>query len=748
MNEALMKNELYEFYLSGDAERSKSFAEKCFAIMDKAATDDMSVTAQKLLQYDVICNEFEPVVFRHNPYFFETGILTSLSDGAFIAKGYGFYQANGWVYQRNKHKLVDQDPELYNITKTQKKELLYLICGAYNDECQHFNFNCRPFLERGLKGIYSDAEHELQFAQNENEREFLKSVCHGMLTLKKMAKKFSERAEAMLESETDDECRKNLSLIADTAARVPWEAPKSFYEALATLAFLRTAMGSLEGAGPNTFGRVDKDLISFYISDIESGRITPEEAYELVCEFLLIWDCHYDHDMIMKGYSDHELENTYTLGGCDDNGAPIYNEVTKLFLKATREKNIIFPKIKCRFSKISPKEYLDEINISIIRGTSTVLLQNDDATIPALLSAGRTLEEARDYLIAGCWDLVTSQEKSDHGNYLNLLKPFEFSIHSLKDKIELVQINFEVIEGHEDFEEIYQKTLRNCERLLDAKLDKTRRGGRIFHEVTVLPIFSSTLGGCLKNHTDFTAGGGKYNDDYQLLFGLPNIVDSLMAIKTLVFDQKKYTLPYYLSAVRANWEGYENIRIEATRCHGWGDGNKDSCDLANRFNNDLYSIFKTKTGTHGGKVHMGHLTYTEIRWWGEKTLATPDGRRAGEYFAQGLTPSRLKRIPCVNDVINSLACLDPSTMAANSVVNIILPPNIPLDRCEIFLRATSGTAMQSLQLNCTSKEILLDAQKHPEKYPDLIVRVTGFSAKFVSLSKEWQEEVITRNFYD
>ena len=129
-------------------------------------------------------------------------------------------------------------------------------------------------------------------------------------------------------------------------------------------------------------------------------------------------------------------------------------------------------------------------------------------------------------------------------------------------------------------------------------------------------------------------------------------------------------------------------------------------------------------------------------------MATPDGRKSGAYFAQGLTPSRLKHISSVNDVINSLACLDPSTLAANSVVNIILPPKIPLDRCEGFLRAVAETAVQSLQLNCTSKEELLDAQKHPERYPHLIVRVTGFSAKFTSLSREWQDEVITRNFYD
>ena len=101
----------------------------------------------------------------------------------------------------------------------------------------------------------------------------------------------------------------------------------------------------------------------------------------------------------------------------------------------------------------------------------------------------------------------------------------------------------------------------------------------------------------------------------------------------------------------------------------------------------------------------------------------------------------------VTDVVNSLSHIDPSTLAANSVINVILPPNTPLDACEAFLRACAGTAVQSLQLNCTSREMLLDAQKHPEQYPNLIVRVTGFSAKFTSLSKEWQDEVITRNFY-
>lgn len=745
---ANLRNELYDFYLHGDAERSKSFAEKCFAIMDERAKPNMSVVSQKLLQYDVITENFEPKIFPHSPFFYETSVLTSLSDGCRYAKGYDFVQANGWVHQRNAHLFIEQDPKLFEKRTAQIEECLYLICGPYNDIAQHFNFNLRPYLKMGAKGIYERAQEELENAKDEDEREFLEAVCHGMLCLKRMAERFGKKAAEMLSFEADAECRKNLELIIDASRRIPWEAPKSFYEALATLAFLRTAHGSLEGVGPNTFGRIDKDLISFYLSDIDRNALTPDEAYDLVCRFLITWDCHYDHDMPMSGYADHELENTYTLGGCDDDGEPLYNEVTELFLRATAEQSIIFPKIKCRFSKNSPKEYLDLIDKSIVKGTSTVLLQNDDATIPAVLRSGRSLLVARDYAIGGCWDITTPQEKYDHGNYLNLLKPFEYALHNLTDKMDKVGIKFESFDDCKSFEELYSKNLINCERLLQEKLNVSRSGGQIFHRVDRFPIFSSTLEDCIEKHKDFTMGGAKYRDDYQFIFGFPNIVDSLLAINELVWINKKYTLAQILEAVRSNWIGYEDMRAEALRCSGWGDGGEDSSALANRFNNDLYAICQNCIGSYGGRVHMGYLTYTEIRWWGEKTLATPDGRRSGEYFAQGLTPSRLKKISCVNDVINSMACLDSSTMAANSVVNIILPSNIPLVVCEGFLRAVAATAVQSLQLNCTTKEELLDAQVHPEKYPHLIVRVTGFSAKFTSLSKEWQEEVISRNFYE
>ena len=750
MTQTLLRNELKEFYQTdGNIPAAKAFADRIFALLDQAVTPEMSVMQQKMLQHRVITEEFEPILFPHCPFYFETGALIAISDGARYAKNSGFYQANAWTYLRNQHVLEEQDPALWRRTNAQKAALLYLICGGYNDSNQHFNFNHRPILQGGLRSIYQKAEEQQPHACSTEEKEYLEATCAGLLLLKKAADKFAQKAAALSETAADEDARRNLARIACTAKRIPWEAPQTLYEALCTLAFMRKMLGTLEGIGPNTFGRVDLDLLPFYQKELEAGTLTEKEADTLIRQFLITWDCHHNHDTAMVGYSDHELENTYNLGGCDENGNAVWNPLSKLFLQATREEDIIFPKIKCRYSHNSPKEYLDEINRAVIAGTSTVLFQNDDATIPAILRSGRPLQEARDYLISGCWGLVSNgTEKYEHGSYLNLIKPFEFALHRNFEAMKDVEMEFECYDGAADFEAFYGITLRNSLKLLDMRIETTRRGGNSWHKVDALPLFSATMEGNLEKRQDFTRGFGKYADDYLLCFGLPNIVDSLMAIKTLVYDQKKYSLSQYLRAVRENWQGAEVLRTDAIRCSGWGDGKEESCALANRFNNDLYAHASTLVGSHGGKVHLGHLTYTEIRFWGEKTLATPDGRFNGDYFSQGLTPSRLKDIPSVTSVIHSLKALDPSTMAANNVVNFILPSQqVDLAVCESFLRAAAASSVMSLQLNCVSKEQLLDAQKHPEKYPNLIVRVCGFSAKFTSLSPEWQQEVLTRNFY-
>lgn len=709
--------------------------------MDKNYKEGMSVFQMKSLQYRIISEHIDTVIFENCPFFYSTATMT----------GRNLYSPTArWTYDKNEHLFWEQDEELTRRVNAQKEELLYYICGPFNDARVHFGFYFRPILEGGLKSIYETAEKQKADA-TEDEKIFLNTVCDGLLTIKKIAEKFSNHAERLSREAKNEKLKKHYAEISDMASHIPWEKPRTFREALNVYLLMKEMIEALDGIGSNSFGRLDLDLYRFYEQDIKNGILTEETAYDLICQFLLCSDCRYDHDMKMVGGGDHEMENTYVIGGCDSNGAPVYNELTKLFIRATVEEKIIYPKMMCRYSSESPKEYLDSINKAIISGVSVMMYQNDEAVIASLHHEGRPLEECRDYIVSGCWDvLCNGVKKIDSAVYFNMLKPFEYSIHKLYDKMEKVGIEFLPLDDADSFEDVYRITIENIRRLMEERIRVTHEGGQIWNKVNVLPIYSSTLKNCLENRKDFTEGGAKYHDEKLSCFGLPDIVDSLLAIKTLCFDTKKYTLTELLDAVRNNWEGSEEMRIEAIRCHGWGDGNKDSCELAARFHRDLCEMASNiKNTTYGGKIFIGHVTYTEIRFWGERTLATPNGRKSGEYFAQGLTPSRLKKIPYASSVIESMASIDPATIPGNSVTNIILPAGkTDLGACEALLRAGAKTSMQSLQLNCFSKEQLLDAQKHPERYPDLIVRVTGFSAKFTSLSPQWQNEVLTRNFYE
>ncbi|MBQ4145241.1 MAG: hypothetical protein IJD36_01315 [Clostridia bacterium] len=747
MNHQNLRNELKNFYWNIVDSRSDEFCKECLSELDAMYRPDMSVYEMKKLQYSVITDRFDPVVFSNSPFYYETGTMSAQCDGSKEHRN-NHNHAAGWTYWRRCHQFQDQNMELWKKKTVQVDEIFYLICGPYNDVNQHFVFDFKPILEMGLEGIYNKADKLLSTCRKPEEREYLDAMCTGLLCIRKIAEKFSDKAQSLLASCED--ASKNLSLISRTARNVPWKKPETFYEALNTYAFLRKAIGTLEGIGINTFGRIDLDLYPFYKADIQKGAITEAEAYDLICKFLITWDMCYDHDMKMVGYSDHEMENTYVLGGYDKDGEFVFNELTAMFLRANREEEIIYPKIMVRFSEDAPGEYFDLINESILKGSSTAMYLNDDAIIPALLRAGRTTDEARNYIVSGCWGInCLGVESVDGGCYVNVLRAFEYSIHNLTDRMEKVGMCFRPIDDAKNFEEVYSITLDNIMTLLRERESITIQGGRIWDKVDTLPIYSTTMQNCMETITDYTAGGAKYRDDGYKCTGFTNVVDSLLAIKQLCFDEKKYSLGQLLDAVRNNWVGYEEVRQDALDCHGWGDGSKASCELAARFHRDLYDMTQQLTGTFGGKVLLGYLNYTEVRFWGEKTLATPDGRKSGDYISQGLTPSRLKKISCFTDVIYSMKSLDASLIGNISVMNIILPAGkLSTEACDVFLREAAHSGVQALQLNCTSKEELLDAQKHPEKYPNLIVRVSGFSAKFTSLSTEWQNEFISRTFYD
>lgn len=714
-----------------------------FEVMDTYDREHPGLNAYNLkaIQYALISENFYPKLFTNSPFYFEAGI-----NGGWWQQ----FNPGSWLLHRNYHLFRDFNPKEYDVYMERRRQRYY-HGGPYVDLAH----NCPSFsnvLRYGLGGIYAQAEVAQERCETKEESDFIACAMAGLLAAKRIAERFSDSAEGKLKDVVDETQRRFLRRMAETARDVPWRKPETFYEGLNTLWFLREVSGLLDGLATNSLGRPDAMLYDLYRNDIETGRLTKEEAYDLVCRFLLPADCQYDKNEQVVGYggiAGHELEITLTLGGCDEKGNEVFNDITRMFLRAYRELKLIYPKPHCRFSHSSSPEYLEMINREIAAGHSVYSLVNDDCIITALVKDGKRLEDARRYLCTGCWDIVIeSCEDMAVGNYVNMARVLEMSVHDCPQEMEKAQLSLEKLDGAETFEEVYRRLFGNIIKVTRETCQMKGRNGVVWASVNPAPFFSACMSDCLENRKDFTAGGGRYNPHALPMCFFANIVDSLLAIRGLCFETKRHSLAELLDAVRSNWKGQDALRAEVLAAPHFGDNEPESNAMAKRLHEDIYANTRDLRNERGGPFEMGYWVYREFRFWGEQTKATPDGRRDGEYLSLSLNPSRSKHIHEITSTLNSASSLDLTKCPADSVLNILLPVGgVSPAILDPFERTFAALNLQLLQLNCVNKEDLLDARVHPERHQDMIVRVCGFSAKFVSLSPEWQEEFISRNIY-
>jgi formate C-acetyltransferase len=479
--------------------------------------------------------------------------------------------------------------------------------------------------------------------------------------------------------------------------------------------------------------------------------MTKDEAFDLIKRFIVIGDSHYNKDTIVSGSSDHELEMGFVLGGCDSKGNEVFNDLTILFLQAHREVKAIYPKIHARYGSYSSKEYLDEINKDYLSGRSVMALSNDDSILPGLLRAGKTLEDARGYISNGCWStIVEGKETCSGGNYFHMLKIMELSVYGTEDKHKKAGITIDTLDGCKNFEEVYNRTLNNMLRLLRQRCTLIGKYGRIGVNVNPSPLFSSFMEGCLEKRKDLMDGGAKYNPNDFSPTGFANIIDGLLAIKKICFDENTgeiIPLDDFLTVIRTNWKENEALLRRVHRCTHFGDQGEESTALARRFHNDLYDNTRDLVNDRGGSFDMSYQVYREFEMMAKDIRATPDGRRKGDYFALGIGPSRYHDTDPLPALVQSIGALD-KTKCTNSSIDIVLPAGrISLDNMYNIERAFALGGLKHIQINCVNAEEIQDARIHPELHQDLVVRVCGFSAKFVSLCPDFQEEFIRRYVY-
>ena len=421
-----------------------------------------------------------------------------------------------------------------------------------------------------------------------------------------------------------------------------------------------------------------------------------------------------------------------------------------MVLKAHHELNMLYPKIHCRFTSHARQEYLDAINRDFVSGRNVIAFLNDECLIQAQVKAGKRLEDARRYVAGGCWEIMLEGHEHSAGAncYFNLPRIMDLSIHD-HPELAATGVVCDKIDGSRDFDEVYRVVLGNVVRAIRQMCTVMGRNGSVWPQVSPAPFFSACLTDCLENRKDYTAGGGRYNPHGLPMGGFANFVDSLLAIRELCFARKRCTLDELLKAVRADWEGYETLRAEVLTMPHFGDDTPESNALARQILQDVHKNIRDLKNERGGPFQLGLYIYREIVHWGKMTLATPDGRRSGDPLTQGITPSRLHHAAEITSTINSGAALDLTQCPANAVLTVSLPlGGVSLETLGQLERTFAASGLAMLQMNCVNREQLLDAREQPERHQDLIVRLYGYSARFVCLTPEMQGEFISRNIYE
>lgn len=697
--------------------------------------------------YLAMRRHFVPFVFTNSPFYFEAG----------VNGGWSIWNGAPGVPSRHVNRICKRfyaekgliAPASQKLLSNRIGERLAVCCGPFVDDEHHIP----PFhtiFTKGFGGVRREVEAALAVCPKDDPlgRKELETALVGLDTIHEIQLSFARLAHEQVKMAGEGERRRNLLRIAESAARCPWEPPKTFFEGLNTIWFVREILGYVDGTCNFSLGRPDAWLIGLYRADIAAGRLTRAEADDLLARFLVTADCHLDNDRIIDAYSDQEAEIPMTLGGMDPKGGFVYNEITRTMLDAHLQLDLVFPKLHCRVAHDAPAEYLRKIGEMLMAGHAVFALFNDDRHIPQFEAMGYPTDRARDYVGCGCWDgNVDSLSDVDTANYISVARVLELTIHRDAEVERTCGLTIDPIDGAKSFAEVEETVYRNFIRFARSLLSEYTRNGRSAAQVFPHPVFTMCLEGAVKTRRDTTDGGAPFHPRIVTLAFMANVVDSLCAIRKLCFEDRTCTLPELLAAVRSNWSGErgEALRTATRSAPYWGDNSAASSEMMRRWINRFSDDIAGMSSDQGQPYFLACWIYREFMYWGARMKATPDGRRDGDRLAQGFAPSEYRCEADASTVMNAIGRIDHTRLYASNA-------NLMFDReamnpaaFEAVFRVECLKGMHLLQPNCTSAEVLLDAQRHPERHHNLIVKVCGFSARFTSLSKRWQDEVIARH---
>lgn len=697
------------------------------------AHPDVRPIIMKAKLHEEIAAQCRPTIFRHSPFFFEIDVKPSESWGCAGA----FHETpSSWLRARNSF-LFKEIPESKWLA-----ECPVLSGGGFDND--HHSVGYTGLLRKGINGVLAEIAERKTRTVDADQTDTLVAMDRSCNALLLVAKRFRAAAEEALGLEQDPDACKCLRLII--SARVPALPPRTFYEGLAALLFIREAVASFEGIGISVLGHPDRLLIGLYRHDIAEGIISEAEARSLIARWMLPFD--------IKSHVDDnqwpETSSCMTLGGCDENGEPVWNELTRLFIEVHHELGLMNPKPNCRISKDSPAEYLELIARLNLGGHNNFALMNDDVLIPALVRAGKTEREARLYVNGGCQEPITEGVEHSAGAYywINLPRLLDLCLRQADETGPEWAAKYlpRPVEETDGFEEFYTRCRDQIFNSIKTGAEWRSAAGRLQRLVNPCPMFSVSLAGCVENAADYTAGGARHNPSGICLVGIASMINSFNAIREAVFERKWISLKSLVNILDRNWENSEDFRGRMLSLPRYGHGDAASDSLAARFSREIAAFIRSLPNERGGHFQPGYFSYSSFVSMGKQVRATPDGRRSGEQLSQGCAPDQICPANSVTDTFRSISAVDLADFPGSAVLDIQLPAGSGIDaqRLAGLARSFASLGGSVVQFNCVSPETMRDAQAHPERHSGLTVRICGLSARFTALSQEVQNELINR----
>ena len=598
-----------------------------------------------------------------------------------------------------------------------------------------------------------DFVHDKDALHRKEELSAMSIACEAVMIL---GQRYEALAREMAAAETDPQWKADLLTIAENCAVVPAHKPQTFHQALQMYWFVHLAVTSeLNPWDSYSPGRLDQHVYPFYRDDVAAGRLTRDQALELLeC----LWVKFNNQPAPPKVGVTLKESGTYTdfaninTGGIAPDGSDGVNDVSYLILDCMDDMKLLQPSSNVQISRKTPMKFLLRACEISRKGWGQPAFYNTEAIVQELLAAGKSLEDARRGGTSGCVETgAFGNEAYILTGYFNLPKILELTLYNGYDHVAGRQLGLPLgnAEDFHSYEELLDAYHKQIEYFLDIKVRGSNLIESIYANYMPVPFLSVITNDCIATGKDYNAGGARYNTSYLQGVGIGTVTDSLAAIRYQVFDGKNITMRDLLRALREDFANDPQI-LNLVQNHSPKYGNDD--DYADDIMRSVFEFYRDavtgRPNQRGGTYRVNMLPTTCHVYFGEVMLASANGRRAGKPVSEGISPEKGADTNGPTAVLRSCAKMD-HLSTGGTLLNQKFTPSVVAGEAGLrqmanLIRAYFNMDGHHIQFNVIDRQTLLDAQAHPEEYKDLIVRVAGYSDHFRNLSRALQDEIIAR----